>query len=167
MTKREVCEALELGRNTFWIWEGRHPEFREAIFKACQSADERVEASLYERAIGYEYATEKVYHYQGVPVRIPVKEHVPADPQSMIFWLKNRLGDRWKDRQEIQHTHLFNFVGMVPSDEEWIEQYGSHPEPLVIDQRPKDMDTNPDPDDARHGGTPTDIIDKKGNGSSE
>ena len=74
-----------------------------------------------------------MFQYRGEPVRIETKAHVPADPQLAMFWLKNRQPERWKDRMEVQHSHLFNFVGMLPSEEEWRERYLANPEPLIIE----------------------------------
>ena len=43
--------------------------------------------------------------------RVPYIEHVPPDNTAMIFWLKNRQADRWRDQQnvrldgEVNHTH--------------------------------------------------------------
>ena len=51
----------------------------------------------------------------------------------MIFWLKNRQPDRWRDRAQVEHQHLFNFIGMLPSEEEW--RYLTNPEPLVIESK--------------------------------
>ena len=48
-----------------------------------------------------------------------------------MFWLKNRQPERWKDRMEVQHSHLFNFVGMLPTEEEWIARYAPD-EPIDI-----------------------------------
>jgi transcriptional regulator with XRE-family HTH domain len=123
MTQREIAEALQVRRETIWAWQRKHPELTNALRAGAEIADARVEASIYERAVGYEYRTEKVFQYRGEPVRIETKAHVPADPQLAIFWLKNRQPERWKDRMEVQHAHLFNFVGMLPSEEEWRERY--------------------------------------------
>jgi len=30
-------------------------------------------------------------------------EELPPDPTSMIFYLKNRRPDRWRDKQEVEH----------------------------------------------------------------
>ena len=80
-----------------------HPSFGEALKLAKKEADERVERSLYQRAVGYSYETVKVFLPYGLkePVYAPYVEHVPPDTTAAIFWLKNRncgrrmLEDRW------------------------------------------------------------------------
>lgn len=85
-------------------WKLAHPEFCSSIKTAKEAADERVERSLYNRATGYTFSSEKVFQFQGSIVRAPVDEHVPPDPTSAIFWLKNRRKDVWRDRHEIEHS---------------------------------------------------------------
>ena len=69
-------------------------------------SDAKVIRSLYERATGYEYEEEKKiieYDKDGnvKPVKIEkTKKHVPPDVTAQIFWLKNRLRDRWQDRPQ-------------------------------------------------------------------
>jgi hypothetical protein len=61
--------------------------------------------------------------------------------RACIFWLKNRQHENWRDKVDpgLAATR-FNFIGMLPSEEEWIKQYGSHSEPLVINQSSEAME---------------------------
>ena len=131
MTRWEIARALGIRRETLWDWERKNPEFSNVLKAASAAADERVEASIYERAVGYSYQTEKLFSWRGEVVRAETNAHVPADPQLAMFWLKNRQPERWKDRMEIQHSHMFNFVGMLPSEEEWLARYAPA-EPIEI-----------------------------------
>jgi hypothetical protein len=70
-------------------------------------ADERVTRSLYQRANGYDYDSEKVFcNAAGEVTRVPVKVHVPPDTVACIFWLKNRRKDLWRDRHETEQPPL-------------------------------------------------------------
>lgn len=31
-------------------------------------------------------------------------KHIPPDTTAQIFWLKNRRPDRWRDKQQIEHS---------------------------------------------------------------
>jgi hypothetical protein len=33
---------------------------------------------------------------------VEYKEHVPPNPTSIIFWLKNRRPDRWRDKHDVE-----------------------------------------------------------------
>ena len=61
-------------------------------------ADDRVERSLYHRAVGYSFESEKIFHHQGEVVRVPIIEHVPPDVGAAMSWLKNRRPDKWRDK---------------------------------------------------------------------
>ena len=69
------------------------------------------------------WSTEKIFCSRGKVIRVETVEHYPPDTTAMIFWLKNRQPDRWRDRAEVEHQHLFNFIGMLPSEEEWRARY--------------------------------------------
>jgi len=42
--------------------------------------------------------------YQGVPVVVDVEEEIPPDTTAAIFWLKNRQGKNWREKQELAIT---------------------------------------------------------------
>lgn len=63
-------------------------------------ADEVVEKSLYQRAIGYDAPETKVFNNNGKLLTIDLIKHYPPDPTSMIFWLKNRQPDKWREKPE-------------------------------------------------------------------
>ena len=50
---REVCRLLSIPRTMFHSCMAQSPEFREIIADARAEADDKVEASLYDRAVGY------------------------------------------------------------------------------------------------------------------
>ena len=99
-TDREVADVLDIAESTLYRWAKDHPEFAEAMKVGKSGADDRVERSLYHKAVGYTYPSEKVFQFQGDIVRTPVTEHVPPDTTACIFWLKNRRKDDWRDRQQ-------------------------------------------------------------------
>lgn len=104
-TDMELAEHFGVTDRTIYRWKAAHPEFSQALKSGKDLADERVERSLYHKAVGYTYETEKVFQYQGEIVRTRVVEHVPPDTTAAIFWLKNRRAHAWRDRAEVVHRH--------------------------------------------------------------
>lgn len=98
---REIAECFGVTERTLNRWKLEHPEFGQALKTGKAPADARVEHSLYRRATGYSYDAEKVFQYEGKPVRVPLVEHVPPDTTACIFWLKNRRSDEWRDKQDV------------------------------------------------------------------
>ncbi len=70
------------------------------IKRGKEEPDKIVEATLYRRAIGYEEDDTKIMQYNGDPVIVPYIKKIQPDITAIIFWLKNRRPDRWRDRQE-------------------------------------------------------------------
>ena len=105
-TDQELADFFEIDIATLYRWKSAHPEFRDAIKSAGEIADERVERSLYQKAVGYEQNAVKVFMPAGAaaPVYAPIRERVPADTGAAIFWLKNRRKDRWRDKTDLEHT---------------------------------------------------------------
>jgi hypothetical protein len=62
-----------------------------------------VEASFYQRAVGYEHEGEKILVVDGSIHHVPIMVHVPADTRAGEFWLRNRSRDRWKDAKALEH----------------------------------------------------------------
>lgn len=103
-TDFRIAERLGIHVSTLYRWKGSHPEFREALKVGKEVADERVEASLYHRAVGYEHAAVKILQNNGLPVIVPYTEHVPPEPGCLKLWLINRKRADWSERVVNEHT---------------------------------------------------------------
>lgn len=103
-TDEDIANFFEVDVRTIYRWKHAHEEFCQALKAGKEVADARVERSLYNRAVGYTYDSEKVVtvaqgNNQGSVIeRVPIKEHVPPDTTAGIFWLKNRRPDDWRDK---------------------------------------------------------------------
>ena len=101
----EISDILGIRTSTLNNWKRMFPTFMESIKKGKAIADSNVAATLYRRSIGYEFmeVTTETDVSGDAPVVKTRKttKHLAADPTSMIFWLKNRRPDLWKDRREL------------------------------------------------------------------
>lgn len=103
-TDEDLADFFEVSVRTVIRWKSEHAEFCHALKVAKEEADNRVERSLYQRAVGYSYDSEKVFNYQGEVVRAATREHCPPDTTAQIFWLKNRKPAEWRDKVEQVHS---------------------------------------------------------------
>lgn len=104
-TDREVADFFEVTEQTLNNWKAAHPEFFESLKLAKEEADQRVEQSLYRRALGYSHDAVKIFCDKDNGVtQVPFIEHYPPDTTACIFWLKNRKSAEWRDRVENQLT---------------------------------------------------------------
>lgn len=113
-TDMELADFFKVSDRTIYRWQTQFPEFCQALKAGKDFADERVERSLYHRATGYTFDSEKVFQFQGRIVRAKTKEHAPPDTTAMIFWLKNRRPEAWRDKSEVHHKHTAE--GMTDDD---------------------------------------------------
>lgn len=103
MTDEEIGTFFGVEPVTIWRWKERYPEFCNAITTGGHLADERVERSLYKRAVGYNQPATKIFMPAGAtePVLVPYQEAITPDTTAQIFWLKNRRMKHWRDRREM------------------------------------------------------------------
>lgn len=103
-TDIELADFFEVSDRTIYRWQVQFPEFCQALKAGKETSDERVERSLYHKAVGYTFDSEKVFQFQGEIVRTKTREHVPPDTTAAIFWLKNRRPEEWRDVSRQEHT---------------------------------------------------------------
>lgn len=108
-TDQDLAKFFNTSITTVKNWKAKHPEFLSALKTGKGSADDRVERSLYQRAVGYSFDSEKVFQFQGAVIRAPVVEHVPPDTTAAIFWLKNRRQNEWRDVHKVEHGRAGEF----------------------------------------------------------
>ena len=96
-TLDEIADYLGIALSTLCNYKNQHPELDEALKRGNQDAVYEVENALFKSACGY-YYTEQELTKSGEVVE--VTKYAKPNTTSMIFWLKNRAYDKWKDRQE-------------------------------------------------------------------
>lgn len=101
-TDYEIAKFLRVSLRSITTWKSRHPEFARAFVDGKASMDDRVKRSLYHRAVGYTFASEKLFCYEGDVTRAKTLEHVPPDVNAARFWLANRDRENWRERQEVE-----------------------------------------------------------------
>jgi transposase-like protein len=102
-TDAQLADEFGVTVTTIYNWRNKFPDFLDAIKTNKAIADERVERSLYERATGYSRESVKIFcNKDGEVSQVPFIEHVAPDPTSMIFWLKNRKPQEWRDKVQTE-----------------------------------------------------------------
>lgn len=105
-TDQEVADFFEVEVRTVYRWKHDHPAFCQALKAGKEIADDRVERSLYQRAIGYEQDEVKIFMPGGAenPVYAPFRAKIAPDVTAAIFWLKNRRSEVWRDVKATELT---------------------------------------------------------------
>jgi transposase-like protein len=130
-TDFELARIFGVDTATLYRWKNTYTEFCEAVQAGKGNSDERVVRSLYNRAVGYSFESEKVFNHQGEIVRAAVIEHVPPDPGAALNWLKNRRPKEWRERKEVEHTLTLTLADLVSAS--YREDLPALPDPKVIE----------------------------------
>lgn len=99
-TDKELAEFFEVSEVTINAWKAKYTGFLKALKAGKGEADDRVERSLYQRAVGYSHPDTHISNYQGAVTKTDITKHYPPDTTAAIFWLKNRRKDEWRDKYE-------------------------------------------------------------------
>lgn len=124
-TDQEVADFFEVDVRTVHRWKHDHEDFCHSLKAGKEAADERVERSLYQRAVGYEQDEVKIFMPASSPepVYAPYRAKVAPDVTAAIFWLKNRRSKEWRDvrhidgKQEVTHRYDLDSLGDERLDE--------------------------------------------------
>ena len=104
-TDEDLADFFSVGIRTIANWKAEFSEFLQALKAGKDEADDRVERSLYQRAVGYSYDAIHFTSFQGAVTKTEYREHVAPDVTAQIFWLKNRRSEAWRDKTEVHHKH--------------------------------------------------------------
>jgi len=129
-TDKELSDFFEISESTLNLWKKLHKEFSESVKAGKIISDATIASKLYQRAMGYRYDE---VHYEKVNVDVDkveetnnddmkievykkklITKEVAPDTTAAIFWLKNRQKEKWRDKQEIDHTTKGESLGTVP-----------------------------------------------------
>jgi hypothetical protein len=100
---------------------------------AVEAPPVRLRRFPYQRANGYTYDAVKIFMPAGSkqPVVVHYTEHLPPDPTSATFWLKNRDPENWCDVQNVDHVLGKYIISDRPmTEEQWAAERAT-----VIDEK--------------------------------
>lgn len=108
LTDEQIAHNIGITTTTLYEWKKKYPQFAEAVKRGKEVVDIMVENALLKSALGYSYdevVKERIFDYETetskvVEVKRTTKEVAP-NPTSLIFWLKNRQPEKWRDKKNI------------------------------------------------------------------
>lgn len=121
MTDALISQSVGITEATLTGWKKKYPDFFMSLKDAKSEYDENVETALYNRALGFQTTEQKAMVVDGKIEIVDVDKTYPPDATSMIFWLKNRQPEKWRDKREIEHTGQQNTFAEL-SDQELLKE---------------------------------------------
>ena len=142
VSEAKLPQALETDKRTFEAWKLKHPEFAEAIEEGKDVATKRVEAALFEKAIGAHVPATKIMKTSTDEVlEVPYIEHYPPDVEAAKFWLKNRDPEHWKDVSQQEIINPGNIIPVINiSLHKPVESLPQNSKPDIVLNSPVDKD---------------------------
>ena len=93
LTDELLAGKMGISRSTLNEWKLKFPDISDTIKRGKEIADIKVENALFKKATGYIYTDKN-----------GDEKYVPADTTAIIFWLKNRRPDKWRDKSTAEAT---------------------------------------------------------------
>ena len=120
LSDEQIAHNMGIAPKTLWEWKAKYSEISNALKKTKEVVDKEVENALYKSAMGYDYeeiTEQRRYNkatgkYEMVVVERK-KKHQPPNTASIIFWLKNRKPEIWRDKQEITNTEALDKLDSI------------------------------------------------------
>lgn len=109
-TDVQLAAFFKVSEVTINAWKKTQPDFLKSLKGAKDNLDSKVERSLFERAMGFAHTDTKFATHDGMITDTKeFMKHYPPDVTAMIFWLKNRQPDKWRDKID----HEVEFTGDI------------------------------------------------------
>lgn len=101
LTDIQIANNMGISDRTLYRWKKEYSQICQSLKKGKEVADYQVENALFKRALGYTVEiNEQKIDKEGYVHNLVKDVHIPGDVGAMIFWLKNRKSDKWRDKQE-------------------------------------------------------------------
>lgn len=102
LTDEQIAQNIGISRQTLSEWKRDYADIGDAIKKGRAPVDIIVENALFKRAAGYDWEeTTTEIDTNGKKHIKKITRHVPPDVGAIVFWLKNRRRDKWRDRPDL------------------------------------------------------------------
>ena len=94
-----TTKALGISRKCWYLWLKEHPDFAEAIEEAKEALIDRAETQIY-------------------------KNILQGKETSLLFFLMNRAGDRWKDKRNLDLSGRVSVISCEEIANKWTQVLG-------------------------------------------
>ena len=113
LTDKVIAEKkIGISERQFCRWKETYPSIMSALKEGHAPVDVEIEDSLYNTAKGHIIKVKKPIKLRTVRKKdgmelieerveiVEEEQYVYPNVTAQIFWLKNRMGDKWKDKRE-------------------------------------------------------------------
>lgn len=110
LTDEEIAKKMDISASTFYEWQKKYSEISEAIKRGREPTNVILEDTAFERATQWRKVKEvtkepRMDRKTGKIELVVVKEvekKIPPDSTLLIFLMKNRMKEKYGDRQQVE-----------------------------------------------------------------
>jgi hypothetical protein len=114
MTELQIAEKLDISHESFYLYKRKYTEFSDSLKTGKAELIEKLEETLYTRAMGKEYEETKTYIEKDEKgkekKKIEKTKKMLHSDACLIFALKNLDKSKWRDKQDIEHSGVTGVV---------------------------------------------------------
>ena len=99
----QIAQNMGITRSTLNDWKNKYADISNTIKRGKEVVDRQVENVLLKSAMGYTTSETTYQNVEGelIPVKV-IKKEIAPNPVAMIFWLKNRKPENWRDYKAVE-----------------------------------------------------------------
>lgn len=99
LTFEEIAKNIGINTATLYRWRKSNSDIDTALKKGREVFDREVEDTLFKAALGhYAIDTKTEILSTGETKTITTERYIPPNVTAIIFWLKNRRPEKWRDK---------------------------------------------------------------------
>ena len=108
LTNEQIASNIGINRDTLYTWIKKYPDISDTLKKGKEVIDRQVENALLKRALGYSYdeVTQERMESGELEVTKVITKHVSPDTTAQIFWLRNRKGLVWSNKDQVDAANV-------------------------------------------------------------
>jgi hypothetical protein len=110
LTEEQIANNIGISRSTLSEWKKRFPDITDTLKRGKEVIDRMVENALLKSALGYDYEEDGMTKDGDV---VSLRKVAHPNTTALIFWLKNRKPEQWRDKQNIEHSGEIKQVVIV------------------------------------------------------
>lgn len=103
-TDKQMAAFFGVSEQTLNTWKHKHPKFLESLKRGKIEADADVVESLFKRATGFTKKAVKIMQADGKSFEHVYDEYYPPEVGAIVFWLKNRQKEQFRDKPDVNVT---------------------------------------------------------------
>lgn len=115
LTDEQIAHNIGITAKTLYVWKKQYSKICKALKRGKDVVDIEVENALLRKTKGYNAIIKKTFKCKRIEYDpdtgkrvLEVEElkdgydevHIPADTTAQIFWLKNRIPEKYREKQE-------------------------------------------------------------------